>query len=564
MLDSANRKLLGRIVLVAVVVVTLVVAPYTLMDPMGLPKLSMLSFFAVIALSVIFAVIKKLSRSEYRALVILLSLFIFQIVLVLFFSGANIGAQFYGTYTRNTGALAYISLAVLLLSSSLISDKEFLKRFVYTTLIIGAVLIVYGNIQYLGLDPFPYNNAYTANAPIGTFGNSNFQSAFMGLIATVAFAMALNAAFAIQVRIGLALMGFGAIVGIYETLSDQGYLNLIAGVGVVAMVWLFMSKRKVIGLAVAGLGVMGGGLVFLALINQGPLAQYIYNSSIIARGYYWKAALKMLTDHPVFGVGMDGYINWYRRSRPADYFENGFLSYSDSAHNVYLDIASSGGFALLAIYIAIAGMVILSIVRVVQRTDGFDPFFVAIVGAWAAYQVQSLVSINQLGLAIWGWVLSGLIIGYEINTRVKDVSKDAPTKIKSTGKKARASTQPLSSKAVISLFAGVVTASLIAGPLYFVNSNFYTALRSSDIKAIESAAQQRPRDERRLYALAGIFRDNQADVQAVTVLRDATKRYPDSFDLWTLWTTIPTASPSDIASAKAQLKRLDPFNPDLK
>ncbi len=57
MLDSANKKLLGRIVLVAVVAVTLVVAPYTLMDPMGLPKLSMLSFFAVVALSVMFPVI---------------------------------------------------------------------------------------------------------------------------------------------------------------------------------------------------------------------------------------------------------------------------------------------------------------------------------------------------------------------------------------------------------------------------------------------------------------------------------------------------------------------------
>ena len=564
MLDSANRKLLGRIVLVAVVVVTLVVAPYTLLDPINLPKLSTLAFVAVIALSVMLPVIKKLFRSEYRSLAILVFLFVFQIILVLLFSGANMGAQFYGTFSRNTGALAYISLAILLLSSSLVSDKEFLKRFVSVTLIVGAFLIFYGNIQYLGLEPFPYTNAYTVNAPTGTFGNSNFQSAFMGLIATVAFAMALNSAYTILVRIGLAVMGFGAVVVIYETLSEQGYLNLIAGVGVVAMVWLFMSKRKVIGLAVAGLGVIGGGLVFLALINQGPFAQYIYNSSIIARGYYWKAALKMLTDHPVFGVGMDGYINWYRRSRPADYFENGFLSYSDSAHNVYLDIASSGGFALLMIYIAIAVLVILSIVRVVQRNDGFDPFFVAIVGAWAAYHVQSLVSINQLGLAIWGWVLSGLIIGFEINTRIKDVNKDAPTKIKSTGKKARASTQPLSSKAILSLFAGVVTASLIAGPLYFVNSNFYTAIRSSDIKAIESAAQQRPRDERRLYALAGIFRDNQADVQAVTVLRDATKRYPDSFDLWTLWTTIPTASPSDIASAKAQLKRLDPFNPDLK
>ena len=564
MLDTANKKLLQRIVLTSLVVVTLIVAPYTLLDPINLPKLSTLAFVAVIALSVMLPVIKKLFRSEYRSLAILVFLFVFQIILVLLFSGANMGAQFYGTFSRNTGALAYISLAILLLSSSLVSDKEFLKRFVNVTLIIGAFLIFYGNIQYLGLEPFPYTNAYTVNAPTGTFGNSNFQSAFMGLIATVAFAMALNFAYTILVRIGLAVMGFAAVVVIYETLSDQGYLNLMAGVGVVAMVWLFMSKRKVIGLAVAGLGVIGGGLVFLALINQGPFAQYIYNSSIIARGYYWKAALKMLTDHPIFGVGMDGYINWYRRSRPADYLENGFVSYSDSAHNVFLDIASSGGFALLAIYIAIAGMVILSIVRVVQRTDGFDPFFVAIVGAWAAYHVQSLVSINQLGLAIWGWVLSGLIIGFEINTRVKDVSKDTPTKIKSTGKKARASTQPLSSKAILSLFAGVVTASLIAGPLYFVNSNFYTAIRSSDIKAIESAAQQRPRDERRLYALAGIFRDNQADVQAVTVLRDATKRYPDSFDLWTLWTTIPTASPSDIASAKAQLKRLDPFNPDLK
>ena len=63
MLDSANKKLLGRIVLVAVVVVTLVVAPYTLTDPMGLPKLSMLSFFATVALSLVLLKIKALFRS---------------------------------------------------------------------------------------------------------------------------------------------------------------------------------------------------------------------------------------------------------------------------------------------------------------------------------------------------------------------------------------------------------------------------------------------------------------------------------------------------------------------
>ena len=560
MLDTANKKLLQRIVLTSLVVVTLIVAPYTLTDPMGLPKLSMLSFFAVIALSVIFAVIKKLFRSEYRALVILLSLFIFQIVLVLFFSGANIGAQFYGTYTRNTGALAYISLAVLLLSSSLISDREFLKRFIGTTLVIGAVLIVYGNIQYLGLDPFPYNNAYTANAPIGTFGNSNFQSAFMGLIATLAFAMALNAAFTIQVRIGLTLMGFGAIVGIYETLSSQGYLNFIAGAGVVVVLWLFMNQRKVLGIAVASVGALGGGVVLLALINQGPLARYIYESSIAARGYYWRAGVKMLIEHPFFGVGMDSYGNWYLRSRQVA-MENGFSTYSNSAHNVYLDIASNGGFALLAIYLAITGLVIFSIVRIVGRNDGFDPLFAATVGAWVAYHVQSFVSINQLGLAIWGWVLSGLIIGYEINTRVKEIGREGPKRLKPSGKKSKTSAQELSSKAVLSLFMGVIAASLIASPLFFANARFHAAMNANDLKAVEAAGNQFPKDERRLYMLAGILRNAQQDMKAIVVLRDATLRYPDSFDLWTLWTTIPTASPSDIASAKAQLKRLNPFNP---
>ena len=139
MLDLRSRQVLGTVTLVAVAAVTLVVAPYTLFDPMSLPKLSVLAFFAVVALSLMVPAIKNLFSSSYRILVILLSLFIVQIILVLLFSGANIGAQFYGTYTRNTGALAYTSLAVLLLSSSLVSNKEFLKKFIATTLIIGAM-----------------------------------------------------------------------------------------------------------------------------------------------------------------------------------------------------------------------------------------------------------------------------------------------------------------------------------------------------------------------------------------------------------------------------------------
>ena len=564
MLDLRSRQILGTVTLVAVAAVTLVVAPYTLMDPMGLPKLSVLAFFAVVALSLMVPAIKNLFSSSYRILVILLSLFIVQIILVLLFSGGNIGTQFFGQYQRHTGALTYISLAILALGASIVSDKEFLKRFIGATLIIGVILIVYGNIQYLGLEPFPYVNLYTVNAPIGTFGNSNFQAAFMGLIAVVASTMVLNPRFKMLTRFGLGLMGLAAIVVVRETLSIQGYLNFIAGAGVVVVLWLLMNKRKSLGLAVSGIGVVGGALVFLGLINAGPLASLIYKSSLAARGYYWSAALDMVAKHPFFGVGMDGFGEWYMRYRPIDYYNKGFNTLSNSAHNVYLDIASSGGLPLIAIYLGILGLVIASIVKVVQRSDGFDAYFAALVGAWVAYQVQAFISINQIGLAIWGWVLSGLIIGYEINIRVSEKTQSVSVHPKQKGNKLKSSAEPLSSKTVISVFAGVLIGALISTPLFLANARFYAAIKAGDIKAVESAGNQQPHDQRRLYMLAGILRNAELDAKAILVLREATKEYPDSYDLWNLWCTIPTISAVDLAAAKIQLLRLDPQNPDLR
>ncbi|MDP1852579.1 MAG: O-antigen ligase family protein [Candidatus Planktophila sp.] len=564
MLDTRSKKLLGTITLAALMAVTLVVAPYTLIDPINLPKLSVLTFCAILALSLFINAFKSIARSKFKILFILLSLFVLQIILVLIFSGANFGGQIYGTFGRNTGALAYLSLTVFLMSSALIADSDFIKKFLRVSVIVGIILIVYGNIQYFNLDPLPFATAYTVNAPVGTLGNSNFQSAFMGIIAVVAFTLALNSAFSIAVRIGLVLTGFTAVVVIYETLAKQGYFALMAGTLVVAILWLFMNSQKTLGIAVSGFGAIGAGLVFLGLINAGPLASYLYKGSLEARGYYWRAALKIIGDHPFLGVGMDSFIDWYRRSRPSDFYENGFFSYTNSAHNVYLDIASSGGIPLLLVYFAIISLVILSIVRVVKRNAGFDIYFVAIVGAWVAYQAQSFVSINQLGLAIWGWVLSGLIIGYEINTRDEKPEGDVSVKSKQPQRKGKVVVQPLSSAALMRVFGGVILGAIVAIPPYYVNASFFSALKSGDIKAVQTAAYLKPIDERRLLHVATILRDNKMDSEAIAVVRDATKGYPDSFDFWQLWTTIPTAAPADIAAAKAEMLRLDPFNPDIR
>ena len=180
-----------------------------------------------------------------------------------------------------------------------------------------------------------------------------------------------------------------------------------------------------------------------------------------------------------------------------------------------------------------------------------------------AYQAQAFISVNQIGLAIWAWILSGLIIGYEINTRVKEVNQSVPVKAKQQSKKVKNQAQPLSSGVVITLFVGVLVGAIVAGPIYFSNSRFYTAIKANDLSGIESAAYLKPQDEMRLFMLAGIYRDAKMEAKAVEVLRESTVTYPDSYNMWNLWASIPTATPSDIAYAKAQLKRLDPYNPDL-
>ena len=194
-----------------------------------------------------------------------------------------------------------------------------------------------------------------------------------------------------------------------------------------------------------------------------------------------------------------------------------------------------------------------------KRNTEFDVVFATIVAAWVAYQAQSLISINQLGLGVWGWSLSGLIIGYELNTRPEVIEgnpKSAP--------RGKASVQKISALAVITTFIATTTGIAVALPPYVAANKFYVALQSGDAEVIQPAAYLKPYDRVRFAYVARLLQENKLEPRAIAVLRDATEIYPNSMELWQRWSTIPSASPADVARALAEMKRLDPFNPELK
>jgi hypothetical protein len=268
-------------------------------------------------------------------------------------------------------------------------------------------------------------------------------------------------------------------------------------------------------------------------------------------------------NHPLFGVGMDGYGEWYRRSRTLeDTLVNPGIT-ADTAHNVFLDIASNGGIPLLLAYLAILVLVVVSIVRVLKRAEGFNPYFAAAAGGWVAFQVQSFISINQIGLAIWGWILSGLVVGYEINTRNRseDVSNGPATGTRRNEKQVNL---VLSSVTIVSIFVSTLAASVLAIPPYVAANKFYNALKSGNALELQPAAYIKPYDQMRFTFVASNLAQNNLNDGALAVVRDALKHFPNSYQSWSILAGLPNATPAEITQAKSEMKRLDPHNPDLK
>jgi hypothetical protein len=295
------------------------------------------------------------------------------------------------------------------------------------------------------------------------------------------------------------------------------------------------------------------------------LASLLYKQSVTYRGDYWQAGWKMTVEHPFFGVGLDSYGDWYRRTRTLEAtLRRGPEVFSNAAHNVLLDLSSNGGFPLVAIYLFMIVLVVISSVKVLRRTQEFDPIFSGLFAVWIAYQAQSIISLNQIGLAVWGWIISGLLIGYEINTRVdSSVSADRspPRKVRTAS--ARTS-QKTSASVVIGMFVGGLVGISVGLPPVIVTTSYVSALKSNDVQQLQRAAYLRPLEASYMYRVIAALIDNKLMTEALVISNDAIKSFPDEYRVWEVRSKIEGLSETDKSEAMAQMKRLDPNNPNLK
>ena len=562
-MQKTEKHFLGQILIWTALLATLIVAPSTAYDPINVPKLALIAFGGFSSAGILVSNFSVVMDSRYRTISLLLGLFILDLLIVLFFSGSNFYQGLFGTFGRSTGFVAYISLTFLFLSALFVSSKTIIQKFSTTLLVAGLLSSIYGLLQSLEIEPFSWSKRYSP--VIGFLGNPNFQSSFLGFTGIVAFAFILSKEIKKAYKLSVIVYLVLTTHVINQTDSQQGFLVLLGGIGIVILIWIPTSKIAFLKYPSLFVGFFVVIFVTLGSLNKGPLGTILYKPSVIYRGDYWRAGWKMTTDHPFLGVGLDGYGDFYRRARTMEAtLRRGPEITSNSAHNVFLDLSSNGGFPLLFIYLALLLVVMRSIAKILKRTKKFDAPLTGLISVWFAYLAQSMISINQLGLAVWGWIISGLIIGYEINTRISDPAPESNVQ-KRKGKTAKgAPPSKISDKTLITVTCGLLVGSLMGLPPMVASSKYLTALKSFDAKAIEESAFLWPYDANRMGQVAVFLANNKLQDQAMNVLLVGVGRIPDDYELWRIISEIPSATVEEKTKAQAEMKRLDPLNPNLK
>ena len=133
------------------------------------------------------------------------------------------------------------------------------------------------------------------------------------------------------------------------------------------------------------------------------------NNSLVERYQLWKATLRMLRDHPVFGSGLSGFADTVARYRRGDVFTDRLIY----PHNILLNFWTETGLLGLAAFtwIVVAG---LSLCWLAWRSasPGWRPIELGIFLALVAIIVHGLVDVpywkNDLSTEFWvllavGW-----------------------------------------------------------------------------------------------------------------------------------------------------------------
>ena len=414
---------ISKLLLSTTVLVTVLVSPL-LLDPINLTKLLTLSLGVGVA-GLFF--LQKFNKTEFfkieRVVFIIVVCFLSLAYLSSIINKQNLYNSAMGAWGRNNGLISLTAFLFIFLMFSSIKNQPLPKFLLSNLVVLGFFLSVYAWLQHFKLDII--SNLFPSYQPPGitlTLGNSNFASAFLGLTFTASMGFALNSINAKSMRLAALFSGF-IHIPLIPLLDTQGRIIFAVGGLIVVGVWLSTSSNRVwrkISYGYWAISTLIGFLGLSGLFGFGIFSERLSNDvvNLKDRYYHWISALNMMKDHMFFGVGIDAFGDYYRRYRTEEsiILRGTAMSGTDNAHNSFLQYGATGGAPLLLVYAVLILFILWRSLKAFKLQS--DKRLVGTLFAvWIGYQVQSLVSIEQIGISIWNWALGGILVNLSFESK---------------------------------------------------------------------------------------------------------------------------------------------------
>ena len=380
-------------------------------DPLNPIKFWILGIAAIYCISVLASEIRNIQlklvlglTSKYFTALVFAGALIFAFI---FTDVKTIGLV--GYTGRNNGLLFYLFLIVIFIY--IVKNIEFQGiQPLYVTIAVACfALDIYGTLQHFNLDFEKWKNPYS---PVILFiGNPDFAASLLGIFTVVLCAL-LFADLSRVYKLFIAIIIAFTLPIIYWTHAKQGLLGTALGVGLLLVGFLWQRSVKT-ALVLLSIELLLGLFAIFGTLQIGPLSRYLYKGSINDRGYDWRAAWHMFTSHPWFGVGIDRYGGNFFKYRDAKYpLIYGYQQSVNNSHNIFLEFLATGGIFVGLAYTLFIIFIGWRAYRFWQNCHANNQILaLGLISGWIVYVAQSFISVDNICVSIWGWLLSGVIVG---------------------------------------------------------------------------------------------------------------------------------------------------------
>ena len=358
-------------------------------------------------------------------------------------TSVHVLTSFMGFYGRYEGLTTlYIYCLLFFITTNFIHSKDQILRVMYTVIIAGVCMAIYGVIQRMGLDPYAWGGVITWQRVIGTIGQPNFLAAYVDMSFIIGLALLLNmkgvrkgkefewqTAYDLGLRGALIISMFLIYVCVLYTQSRGGFLGLFGGVSlffIYANRHLTINKWKELLVLLVLVTVVTiitslnpetspfgrvGYEVSKVEENETRESPIITYSAALSRLETWKSAYRIISDRPVFGIGQEVLKMVFPRYETDKFrFFEGFHVKQDRCHNEVCDMAVTRGVITLAIYVWILATFFYMGGKLIR--GHYDPelklFTAGFMGASAAYLIQNQFSFGVVAITTLLWIMMGI------------------------------------------------------------------------------------------------------------------------------------------------------------